>query len=53
MVIGGEGTIREVLNGIIGFEHVTISIMKASIGNDYSRGFSAFHDITEIETYLT
>ncbi|WP_301109670.1 diacylglycerol kinase family protein [Sporosarcina sp.] len=52
VVIGGDGTIHEVLNGIIGFEHVTIGVMKAGSGNDFAREFPVFQDFSEIKAYL-
>jgi len=38
VVIGGDGTINEVLNGITDFEHVWLGILPVGSGNDFARG---------------
>ena len=52
IVIGGDGTIHEVLNGVAGYPHVTVGIMKAGSGNDFARTFPAFNSLQEVESYL-
>ncbi|WP_194841590.1 diacylglycerol kinase family protein [Sporosarcina obsidiansis] len=39
------------MNGIVGFEHVTIGVVKAGSGNEFTREFKAFTDLAEIESY--
>lgn len=52
IVVGGDGTIHEVVNGVIGFEHVTIGVVKAGSGNDFSRTFPTFLNALEIDLYM-
>ena len=51
VVVGGDGTIHEVLNGVVGFPHVTVGFMKAGSGNDFAREFPAFGNVHEVEVY--
>ncbi|MBS4222800.1 diacylglycerol/lipid kinase family protein [Lederbergia citrea] len=39
VAVGGDGTIHEVINGVIDFPHVTIGYIPAGSGNDFARGF--------------
>jgi diacylglycerol kinase family enzyme len=36
LVIGGDGTLNEVLNGIVNFEIVTIGLIPLGSGNDFA-----------------
>lgn len=45
IVIGGDGTINEVLNGISDFEKVRLGIIPAGSGNDFARGHKIGTDI--------
>lgn len=45
IVIGGDGTINEVLNGITDFEKVRLGIIPAGSGNDFARGIKIDTDI--------
>jgi len=38
VVFGGDGTIHEVINGIVDFEKVQLGIIPAGSGNDFARG---------------
>lgn len=38
VIIGGDGTFNEVLNGITNFETVTVGFVPSGTGNDYVRG---------------
>ncbi|MBW8349290.1 diacylglycerol kinase family lipid kinase [Bacillus sp. IITD106] len=40
VAVGGDGTIHEVINGIINKPHVTIAYIPAGSGNDFARGYS-------------
>lgn len=51
IVIGGDGTIHEVLNGVVGYSNVTVGVMKAGSGNDFAREFPAFETLQEVEAY--
>ena len=48
IVIGGDGTINEVLNGITDFEKVRLGIIPAGSGNDFARGLKIGTDINEL-----
>ena len=38
IVVGGDGTLNEVVNGITDFEKVRVSLIPAGSGNDFARG---------------
>jgi len=38
VAIGGDGTVHEVMNGMIGFPEATLGYIAAGSGNDFSRG---------------
>lgn len=48
VVVGGDGTINEVLNGIADFEKVRLGIIPAGSGNDFARGLKIDTDINEL-----
>lgn len=48
VVIGGDGTINEVLNGIADFKKVRLGIIPAGSGNDFARGLKIDTDINEL-----
>lgn len=48
VVIGGDGTINEVLNGIVDFDKVRLGIIPAGSGNDFARGLKIETDINEL-----
>ena len=52
VVIGGDGTIHEAVNGAADFEHVTLAYMKAGSGNDFARAFMYFDSAAQIEAYV-
>lgn len=39
IVVGGDGTFHEVLNGVAGNSHVRLGFVPAGSGNDFRRGF--------------
>ncbi|MCR2821802.1 diacylglycerol/lipid kinase family protein [Lederbergia panacisoli] len=39
VAVGGDGTIHEVMNGIMHFPHVTVAYIPAGSGNDFARGY--------------
>ncbi len=39
VAVGGDGTVHEVMNGIIHFPHVKIAFIPAGSGNDFAKGF--------------
>jgi YegS/Rv2252/BmrU family lipid kinase len=40
IVVGGDGTLNEVINGIADYPHVRIGFIPGGSGNDFSRGYS-------------
>lgn len=40
IVVGGDGTINEVLNGITDFENIKFACISAGSGNDFARGLN-------------
>ncbi len=47
---GGDGTLSEVLNGVIGFRDAEIGVLPVGSGNDFCRNFP--HDTTFNDVYL-
>ena len=45
VVVGGDGTINEVLNGIVDFEKVVFSVIPTGSGNDFARGLGISKDV--------
>ena len=45
LVIGGDGTLNEVLNGIEDFEHTKLSCIQNGSGNDFARNLNLEKDI--------
>ncbi|MFP7299456.1 diacylglycerol/lipid kinase family protein [Neobacillus niacini] len=39
IAVGGDGTISEVMNGIAGYNHITLGFIPGGSGNDFGRGF--------------
>lgn len=39
-ICGGDGTIHEVINGILGADHIVVSIVPIGTGNDFIRSFA-------------
>lgn len=39
IAVGGDGTISEVVNGIVEYNNITIGFVPGGSGNDFSRGF--------------
>ncbi len=51
IVVGGDGTIHEVLNGI-GMHAITLGVIKNGSGNDFGRYFKTFEHPREIERFM-
>lgn len=49
IVVGGDGTVHEVLNGIIDFEHTYLSIIPAGSGNDFISNFNIIDKLDHTE----
>jgi diacylglycerol kinase (ATP) len=39
VAVGGDGTMHEVMNGIVKFKNITLGFIPGGSGNDFSRGF--------------
>lgn len=50
--VGGDGTIHEIIVGVLSFKHVRIGIIAAGSGNDFSRTFSFFHTPKDIQEFV-
>lgn len=49
---GGDGTLNEIVNGVIGFSQAQISVIPDGTGNDFVRNFSRPEQFLDIETQL-
>lgn len=52
IAIGGDGTIHEVLNGAVHFEHVFLGAIAAGSGNDFARGYQTFETSKQLEQFI-
>ncbi|MEK5232914.1 diacylglycerol kinase family protein [Lysinibacillus sp. FSL K6-0232] len=52
IVIGGDGTIHEVVSGIVHNEFIVIGVVRAGSGNDFARYFPIFRNANQIEAYV-
>ncbi|MFJ7953147.1 diacylglycerol/lipid kinase family protein [Lysinibacillus sp. NPDC096418] len=52
VVVGGDGTIHEVVNGVIYNDRVNIGVVAAGSGNDFARNFQVFRHAKQIESFL-
>ena len=49
---GGDGTVNEVLNGIMGYENVVLGVVPIGTGNDFVRNFPENADFLDISAQL-
>lgn len=49
---GGDGTNNEIINGIAGFDHISVGCVPIGTGNDTVRNFSAAGDFLDINAQL-
>lgn len=49
---GGDGTLRELIAGAAGADHLRVGSVPAGSGNDFGRGFGSFRDGDSIERFL-
>lgn len=52
LVIGGDGTLNEVLNGIQDLEHTTLSCIQTGSGNDFARNMHLEKDVERAIMHL-
>lgn len=51
-ICGGDGTLNEVLNGMIGFDQVSIGVIPTGTGNDFVRNFHEAGDFMDFQAQL-
>ena len=49
---GGDGTIKEVASGLVGFDHVELGIIPMGTGNDFVRNFEHSDQFFDIDAQL-
>lgn len=47
VVLGGDGTLNAVLNGIVSFQHTILSCIRTGSGNDFARNMGVSRNIKE------
>lgn len=52
LVVGGDGTLNEVLNGIQDFEHTTLACIQTGSGNDFARNMHLEKNVEQAITHL-
>lgn len=52
IVLGGDGTLNEVLNGIVNFEDTVISCIRTGSGNDFAANIGIHKDVTKAVNHL-
>lgn len=50
---GGDGTLREIIAGAAGADHLAVGFVAAGSGNDFGRGYTAFPDAETILQFLS
>ena len=48
LVVGGDGTLHEVINGAARFSHAVVACVPAGSGNDYARGVQKILNIKQV-----
>ena len=49
---GGDGTVNEVLNGLMGYKNAVLGVLPIGTGNDFVRNFPESADFMDIEAQL-
>lgn len=52
VVLGGDGTINAVLNGIVDFEHTKLSCIRTGSGNDFARNVGVTKNVSAAINHL-
>jgi len=52
VIVGGDGTIHEVVSGVVHNEYIVIGVVPAGSGNDFARYFTTFQNAIQIEAYI-
>jgi len=53
IIVGGDGTVHEVISGIVHNHSIVVGVVSAGSGNDFARYFPAFKNAKQIEAYAT
>ncbi|MFJ7665523.1 diacylglycerol/lipid kinase family protein [Lysinibacillus sp. NPDC097195] len=53
IIVGGDGTVHEVVSGIVHNHSVVVGVVSAGSGNDFARYFPTFKNAKQIEVYVT
>ncbi|WP_107951296.1 diacylglycerol/lipid kinase family protein [Lysinibacillus parviboronicapiens] len=52
VIVGGDGTIHEVVSGVVHNDLIVVGVVRAGSGNDFARYFPIFRNAKQIESYL-
>lgn len=52
VIVGGDGTIHEVVSGVVHNKSILIGVVRAGSGNDFARYFTTFQNAFQIESYI-
>ncbi len=52
IAIGGDGTVHEVLNGVLDNDLIILGVIKAGSGNDFSRTYRVFNSPGQLQQFL-
>jgi len=52
VIVGGDGTVHEVVSGIVHNQSVVVGVVSAGSGNDFARYFPTFKNAKQIEAYV-
>ncbi|MGE7675567.1 diacylglycerol/lipid kinase family protein [Lysinibacillus sp. NPDC094403] len=52
VIVGGDGTIHEVVSGVVHNKFIVIGVVRAGSGNDFARYFTTFQNASHIESYI-
>lgn len=50
---GGDGTLNEVINGIYGFDNISLTCYPSGSGNDFVKNFGAVEDFLSLENLIS
>jgi len=53
IAFGGDGTVHEVIEGVLSCTHCTVGVVGAGSGNDFGRGFLSFKTPFHLNNYVS